>query len=82
MWYVYVLISDADGRTYVGVALDTSKRLQEHNGELPGGAKSTRGFRPWSLARVYGPYTTRSKACKVEYQVKRLKGLKRLEADV
>jgi len=77
-WYVYVLVSEATGRTYVGIALDVAKRLTEHNGEAPGGAKATRGFRPWRVAGVYGPYETRSKVCMVEHQVKKLKGLKRL----
>ena len=78
-WYVYVLSSEVATRTYVGIALDPEKRLKEHNGEAPGGAKSTRGFRPWKIGKVYGPYKTRSKVCMVEHQVKKLKGKKRLE---
>ncbi|MCB9915941.1 MAG: GIY-YIG nuclease family protein [Planctomycetes bacterium] len=39
-WLVYVLLSARDGRTYVGVALDVERRLAQHNGALPGGARA------------------------------------------
>ncbi len=80
-WYVYVLISEA-GRTYVGIALDPEKRLLEHNGEARGGAKATRGFRPWKIGKVFGPFPSRSVACKVECKLKKKKGKERLEDDV
>ncbi|MFT7667967.1 MAG: putative GIY-YIG superfamily endonuclease [Planctomycetota bacterium] len=81
LWVVYVLVSTALGRTYVGIALDIERRLLQHNGELPGGARSTRGGRPWELAVTYGPYATRGQASKVEYALKQRKGIARLEWD-
>jgi putative endonuclease len=36
----------ADGTLYCGVAKDAAKRMAEHNGILPGGARYTRGRRP------------------------------------
>lgn len=77
-WYVYVLSSCALSRTYVGVALDPVQRLAQHNGELPGGAKSTRAGRPWALAVLYGPYATRGDAQRAERRVKALRGEARL----
>ncbi len=77
-WYVYVLVSETTGRTYVGIALDPEKRLLEHNGEAKGGAKATRGWRPWKLGRVLGPFSSRSTACQVEYKLKKKKGKERL----
>ena len=44
--FVYAIKSEVDGRIYVGIAEDVSKRLQQHN---YGMSKSTKGFRPWEL---------------------------------
>jgi predicted GIY-YIG superfamily endonuclease len=76
---VYVLVSAASGATYVGVTSDPARRLAQHNGLTPGGAKSTRGARPWAIAATFGPYALRGEAQQVEHRVKRLKGRARLE---
>ena len=47
-WYVYILRC-ADDSLYTGVARDLDKRLRQHNGELSGGPKYTRGRRPVAL---------------------------------
>ncbi len=78
LWWVYVLRSTVRKRSYVGITVDLPRRLEQHNGELPGGARSTRGGRPWKIAKVYGPYVDRARASQVEYAVKRLRGAKRL----
>ncbi|WP_248724525.1 GIY-YIG nuclease family protein [Seonamhaeicola sp. ML3] len=44
--FVYVLISEKDGRFYVGMTSNVEKRLAEHNA---GRTKSTKGYRPWKL---------------------------------
>lgn len=77
-WYVYVLMSVTAGRTYVGVALDPYRRLLQHNGAQKGGAKSTRAGRPWTLATLYGPYSSRAEAQRIERRVKALRGPQRL----
>ena len=77
-WFVYVLISERTERTYVGITIDPDRRLREHNGELPGGAKSTRPWRPWKVGRLYGPISSRSEAAKLEYRVKKETGKQRL----
>ena len=78
-WFVYVLSSTTLDRTYVGVALDPQRRMQQHNGELRGGAKSTRAGRPWELAALYGPYTCRGDAQRAEKAIKILSGAARLD---
>lgn len=54
-WSVYILRC-ADGTLYTGIARDLPRRLRQHNGELAGGPKYTRGRRPvqllWSDAAV------------------------------
>jgi putative endonuclease len=47
-WQVY-LLRCADGSLYAGVTTDLSRRLRQHNGELAGGARYTRGRRPVAL---------------------------------
>jgi putative endonuclease len=75
---VYVLLSERTSHTYVGITLDLERRLAQHNGLKPGGAKRTRAGRPWALAKSVGPFDTRGEAQRVERQVKRLRGHARL----
>jgi putative endonuclease len=77
-WTVYVLVSRVSQRTYVGIALDCKRRLAQHNGKLPGGAKSTRADRPWRVAKRFGPFDARGEAQSVEHRLKRLRGRERL----
>ena len=77
-WTVYVLCSETLATTYVGVTNDLERRLEQHNGEQPGGARSTRGGRPWSVGVTYGPFETRGEGQSVEYAVKQLRGSARL----
>jgi predicted GIY-YIG superfamily endonuclease len=78
-WVVYVLRSCDGRRTYVGITSDLPRRLSQHNGELPGGAKSTRAGRPWTVGRQHGPFDSRGDALRLEATIKRRPGRKRLE---
>lgn len=78
-WTVYVLRSKSQGATYVGISTDVERRLQQHNGAVPGGARSTTRGRPWELGVTYGPYPDRGRAQAVEYQVKQRRGKERLD---
>jgi putative endonuclease len=70
-WRVY-LLECADGTLYCGVTTDLTKRLAEHNGELPGGARYTAARRPVRLvaSRVC---KDRREACQLEWRIKRLR---------
>lgn len=74
-WTVY-LITDGT-RTYIGSTTDVVRRLRQHNGEIRGGAKSTRG-RKWELVCHLDGFENRSSACRWERILKcRAKGLER-----
>lgn len=77
-WFVYVLVSMTTQRTYVGVTNDLRRRLDQHNGMMPGGAKSTRQARPWRIGCTHGPFETKSEALSVEFRLKKFRGLDRL----
>lgn len=72
-WFVYVLVSEATGRTYVGATTDPERRLRQHNGEIKGGARATRGFRPWRIGRIIGPIDSQRAALREERRVKKLR---------
>lgn len=78
-WTVYVLVSEASARSYVGITTDLERRLSQHNGELPGGARSTTYGRPWRVGAEYGPFEERGEALRVEYVVKKRRGADRLD---
>lgn len=78
VWFAYVLIAGARARTYVGVTTDVDRRLRQHNGELRGGARSTRAGRPWTVGVVRGPFATRGEAQVVEHALRKLRGRARL----
>ena len=70
MWYVYVLLC-ADNSLYCGITTNLKKRLKQHNGELKGGAKYTRGRGPCRYVYIKKAMN-RSIASKLEYQFKQL----------
>ncbi len=72
-WTLYLLESAA-GRTYAGITIDMPRRLAQHNGERPGGARATRAGRPWSVRAAWGPYPTRAAASRDERRLKALRG--------
>ncbi|MFV8755843.1 GIY-YIG nuclease family protein [Nannocystaceae bacterium ST9] len=78
-WWLYLLRSAA-GRFYVGISNDLVRRLAQHNGEQPGGAKATRAGRPWQIVRRWGPFA-HDQAARLECDLKRRRGVKRLDWD-
>ena len=49
MFYVYILLNDAETKTYTGVSDGVEKRLAEHNA---GRVKSSRPYRPYKIVHV------------------------------
>ena len=71
MAYALYIVACADGTLYTGIATDVQRRLAEHNGLKPKGARYTSARRPVTL--VYeAAFETRSAAQKEEARIKRL----------
>jgi putative endonuclease len=77
MWYVYVLLC-ADNSLYCGITTNLQKRLKQHNGEIKGGAKYTRGRGPHRIVYIKKAMN-RSIASKLEYQFKQLSRRKKID---
>ncbi len=69
-WIVYI-IRCSDKTLYTGITKDVKRRLNEHNGSGPLGARYTRARRPVSLV-YFETMKTRSEAARKEYEIKRL----------
>lgn len=68
-WYCYML-ERADGRrTYVGATVDPDRRLRQHNGEIAGGARATRGG-VWRRAYLVGGFADERDALRFEWRWK------------
>lgn len=70
VWYVY-LLRCADGSLYTGIATNPERRRRQHNGELAGGARYTRGRRPVTLVWTEA-WRDRSGAQRREAAIRRL----------
>lgn len=73
MYVNYILYNTQNGTTYNGCTNDMAKRLRQHNGEISGGARSTRRFAGlWQvLAVVESPtFTTKSAAMSFEWWIR------------
>lgn len=66
-WCVYLITNGT--RTYIGSTTDVVRRLRQHNTEIVGGARSTRGH-TWKLVMYVSGFENRSAACRWERIVK------------
>lgn len=56
--------------TYNGSTNNLTRRLRQHNGELVGGAKATRGKGPWVYMVVWEGFQTHREALSCEWRIK------------
>ena len=71
MEFSLYILECADGSLYTGIAVDVARRLAQHNGDKPKGARYTSARRPVRL--VYeARFASRSEASKEEIRIKRL----------
>lgn len=65
--FVYLLEAiDGRPRSYIGWTINLGRRLRQHNGEISGGARSTRG-RKWRLHTCVGGFPDDASALHFEY---------------
>lgn len=65
----YILYSTVSNRIYIGYTNNFPRRSRQHNGEIKGGAKKTRRFRPWKpLCTIHGFYDN-SSALRFEWRL-------------
>ena len=76
-YFVYILRC-ADNTLYTGITIDIERRIKEHNGELPGGAKYTASRQPLTLL-YSAEFPDRSTASSEEYRIKKLSRKKKEE---
>jgi predicted GIY-YIG superfamily endonuclease len=74
--YVYVVYSG--NRTYTGYTNNPKRRLRQHNGEICGGAKSTRGIQDWKFLSLTSSDWTKQEAMQKEYIFKHPTGKRRV----
>ena len=76
MHYIY-LVRCSDDSLYCGWTTDLKRRIDAHNGHIPGGAKYTRGRRPVTL--VYAEsFHQKQEAQRREYAIKRMTKTKKV----
>ena len=74
--YVY-LVRCADDSLYCGWTTDLERRMEAHNGHVPGGAKYTRGRRPVTLV-YFESFHNKQDAQRREYAIKQMTKTKKL----
>lgn len=69
--HVCYILHNCTSNTYNGYTNNPARRIRQHNGELKGGAKFTRGKPTWSyLAWVKSAQFTKNTALSFEWSVK------------
>ena len=67
---MYLLQSESRPRkTYCGITNQRSRRIRQHNGEISGGARRTRGCRPWRMYAVVTGFINKRDALRFEWSV-------------
>lgn len=68
---LYLLESDDRERTYVGIAKDVARRIRQHNGEIKGGARSTRTKLHLKIACIVRGFESDKKTRQIEKKMHR-----------
>ncbi len=72
-YYCYIIRSinqDFINSTYNGSTNNLIRRLKQHNGELVGGAKATKGKGPWVYIAIWEGFQTHNEALSCEWRIK------------
>lgn len=71
-WACYYLASTTKPRSYIGATVDPARRLRQHNGEIKGGARYTRGGRPWRRVCYVDGFQNQRQALQFEWRWKHM----------
>lgn len=78
MYAIYVLEHQVTRRTYVGISTDPQRRLRQHNGEISGGARTTKRHGPgWRIVDNTECVYDKGTALRIERKVKKSRGKKK-----
>lgn len=72
-YYCYIIRStnpDFSNYTYNGSTNDLVRRLRQHNGEIVGGAKATKGKGPWVYIGIWDGFSSHKEALSCEWRIK------------
>jgi len=72
-YYCYIIRSKNPlfiNHTYNGSTNNLIRRLRQHNGEITGGAKSTKGKGPWEYFVIWEGFTSHNEALSCEWRIK------------
>jgi len=73
IWYCYIIRSINPfyaNLTYNGSTNNMFRRLRQHNGEITGGAKATKGKGPWEPYAILTGFQTHQEALSCEWRIK------------
>lgn len=71
--YCYVIKSEFCERYYIGYTVDPKNRIRKHNGEICGGAKRTKKYRPWNFFFIISGFLDNHSALRFEARLQKLK---------
>ena len=72
-YYCYIIRSinqNFSNSTYNGSTNNLIRRLRQHNGEIVGGAKATKGKGPWVYIVVWEGFKSKQEALSCEWRIK------------
>ena len=69
--YCYILQNNDNQRTYNGYTIDNAKRLRQHNGEIVGGAKSTKCSKTWYHTAIVSGFPDKRNALQCEWRIRK-----------
>ena len=79
-YYCYIICStniNFLNLTYNGSTNNLIRRLRQHNGEIVGGAKATKGKGPWKFVAIWEGFNSHREALSCEWRIKHPTNLKR-----
>lgn len=79
-WVCYILFSKNPKHsraTYNGATVNFQRRLRQHNGDIKGGAKYTRGKGPWEPLCIISGFHSKQEALQAEWRIKKVTNQRR-----